>query len=51
MVISEYIQTLMAEQSIPGLSAVVQNGNPLLLSGYGLANVELSVTATAKTRL
>lgn len=48
--IDKYIETLMATHSIPGLSvAVVQNGNPLLISGYGLANVELSVPATAES--
>lgn len=45
--IGKYIETLMAERSIPGLSvAVVQDGSPVLIAGYGLANVELSVPAT-----
>ncbi|PSB46607.1 hypothetical protein C7B80_12920 [Cyanosarcina cf. burmensis CCALA 770] len=43
----EYIENLRIARSIPGLSvAVVKDGIPLLIKGYGLANVELSVPAT-----
>lgn len=45
--IDEYIENLRIARSIPGLSvAVVKEDIPLLIKGYGLANVELSVPAT-----
>lgn len=45
-----YLRAQMAARQIPGLSvAVVQEGRPLLLKGYGLANVELGVPATDQT--
>lgn len=48
--IDDYIQTIMIKEHIPGLSvAVVQNGEPVLLKGYGLANVEHAVPATKNT--
>ncbi len=48
--VDEYVQAEMKKRHIPGLSiAVVQNGEVLLAKGYGLANVELSVPATAET--
>ncbi len=48
--IDEYIEALMTNYSIPGLSvAVVRDGVPLLMKGYGLANVELSVPATEES--
>jgi CubicO group peptidase (beta-lactamase class C family) len=44
------IQAIMAKNHIPGLSiAIVQNGEPVLVKGYGLANVENSVPATEHT--
>lgn len=48
--IDDYIQAIMATNQIPGLSvAVVREGEPVLVKGYGLANVEHSVPATEKT--
>lgn len=48
--IDNYIQSTMAKEHIPGLSvAIVQNGEPILVRGYGLANVEHSVPATEQT--
>ena len=48
--IDEYIQDVMTKKQIPGLSvAVVREGNPLLMKGYGIANLEHSVSATEKT--
>jgi CubicO group peptidase (beta-lactamase class C family) len=47
MMIDEYIRTQMETYSIPGLSvAVVRNDIPILMKGYGWANLELSVPAT-----
>lgn len=48
--IDQYIKNLMAEHSIPGVSVgVVRDGNPVLMKGYGLASVELSVPATEQS--
>ncbi|MDM9383785.1 serine hydrolase domain-containing protein [Chlorogloeopsis sp. ULAP01] len=48
--IDDYIQATMAQNQIPGLSvAVVQEGEPVLVKGYGWANVEHSVPATERT--
>ena len=48
--IDEYIQNVMTQQQIPGTSvAVVREGEPLLMKGYGIANLEHSVPATEKT--
>ncbi|MEM9509379.1 MAG: serine hydrolase domain-containing protein [Cyanobacteria bacterium P01_E01_bin.35] len=48
--IDEYIQNIMTKKQIPGISvAVVKEGNPLLVKGYGIANLEHSVPATKKT--
>lgn len=45
--INDYIENLRIASSIPSLSiAVVKDSIPLLVGGYGLANVELSVPAT-----
>jgi D-alanyl-D-alanine carboxypeptidase len=42
--IDEYIQNLMLEKQIPGMSvAVIREGEPLLMQGYGMANLEHSV--------
>jgi D-alanyl-D-alanine carboxypeptidase len=50
MVIDDYIRVTMTQNQIPGLSvAVVQEGEPVLVKGYGLANVEHSVGATEHT--
>jgi D-alanyl-D-alanine carboxypeptidase len=48
--VDEYIKSEMQRQKIPGLSlAVIKNGEVVNAKGYGLANVELSVPATAET--
>ncbi len=48
--IDDYIQTIIVQEHIPGLSvAVVQEGEPIWVKGYGLANVEHSVPATEHT--
>ncbi|MEH1902590.1 MAG: serine hydrolase domain-containing protein, partial [Nostoc sp.] len=48
--IDDYIRAAMTKNQIPGLSvAVVQEGEPVLVKGYGLANVEHSVPATEHT--
>jgi CubicO group peptidase (beta-lactamase class C family) len=50
IVIDDYIRATMLKNQIPGLSvAVVQEGEPVLIKGYGLANVEHSVSATEQT--
>lgn len=47
---NNYIQAIVAKNHIPGLSvAIVQNGEPILVRGYGLANVEHSTPATEHT--
>lgn len=48
--VDDYVTAQMQEQHIPGLSlAVVRNGQVVKARGYGLANVELNVPATAET--
>jgi CubicO group peptidase (beta-lactamase class C family) len=48
--VDEYVKAEMQKQKIPGLSiAVVKNGEVVKAQGYGLANVELNVPATAET--
>ncbi|MFQ4141559.1 serine hydrolase domain-containing protein [Chlorogloeopsis sp. ULAP02] len=48
--IDDYIQAIMTQNQIPGLSvAVVQEGEPVLVKGYGWANIEHSVPATERT--
>lgn len=48
--VDDYIQETLLRENIPGLSvAVMRVGEPLLLCGYGLANVEHSVPAMAQT--
>lgn len=50
MIIDDYIQGMMIENQIPGLSvAVVQEGEAVLVQGYGLANLEHSVPANEHT--
>src|SRR5207244_330039 len=45
-----YIETEMTKRHIPGLSiAVVRRGEIVHTKGYGMADVELSVPATANT--
>ena len=48
--IDDYVEGRMNKRHIPGASvAIVQNGKVVQAKGYGLANVELSVPATANT--
>ena len=48
--IDNYIKGVMLEKQIPGMSvAVVREGKPLLMQGYGFANLEHSTEATEKT--
>src|SRR2546422_5413982 len=48
--LDDYVQAEMAKRHIPGLSlAVVREGQLLIAKGYGLANVELGVPASAAT--
>ncbi len=48
--VDDYLRSEMANRHIPGLSvAVVRDGKVVKSQGYGLANVELSVPATAET--
>ncbi len=48
--IDEFIKAEMQKQKIPGLTvAVVKNGEAVKAQGYGLADVELNVPATAET--
>lgn len=48
--VDDYISGQMQKQHIPGLSlAVVRGGKILKAKGYGLANVELYIPATADT--
>lgn len=48
--IDDFVKAEMQKQRIPGLSlAVVKDGKIVKAEGYGLANVELNVPATAET--
>jgi CubicO group peptidase (beta-lactamase class C family) len=48
--VDDYVRAAMEEQRIPGVSiAIVKDGEPVKLQGYGLANVELGAPATADT--
>jgi CubicO group peptidase (beta-lactamase class C family) len=48
--VDDYVRAEMRKQHIPGLSlAVVKDGKVIKAKGYGLADVELSVPATAQT--
>jgi D-alanyl-D-alanine carboxypeptidase len=48
--VDEYVQKQMTNRRIPGVSvAVVKDGKPVLLKGYGLANAELNVSANENT--
>ncbi|HWN98872.1 MAG TPA: serine hydrolase domain-containing protein [Blastocatellia bacterium] len=48
--LDDYIKSEMEKQHIPGLSiAIVRDGKVIRAQGYGLANVELNVPATAQT--
>jgi CubicO group peptidase (beta-lactamase class C family) len=48
--VDEYVASEMKSQKIPGLSlAVVKDGKPVLVKGYGLANVEHQVPVKPET--
>ncbi|MFM7272771.1 MAG: serine hydrolase domain-containing protein [Gammaproteobacteria bacterium] len=48
--IRRFIEEERERQQIPGLAVgMLRGGKPLLASGFGLANVELTVPATART--
>ncbi|HLK60919.1 MAG TPA: serine hydrolase domain-containing protein [Chthonomonadaceae bacterium] len=48
--VDDYIKRQMETRHIPGVSvAVVRAGKPILLRGYGLANVEANMPATKDT--
>ena len=48
--IDEYIRLEMEHQRIPGLAlAVVRDGRPVKMEGYGLANVELTTPVSTDT--
>ena len=48
--VDDYVKAEMQKQHIPGLSlAVIKDGKIIKVQGYGLANVELNVPATAET--
>ncbi|NLT66683.1 MAG: beta-lactamase family protein [Acidobacteria bacterium] len=48
--IDEYVMEQMRRQHIPGLSlAVLKDGKPVKLKGYGVANLELNVPTTPET--
>lgn len=48
--IDKYIEAAMAERQIPGLAlAVIQDGVPIKVKGYGLADIELNVPVKPET--
>jgi CubicO group peptidase (beta-lactamase class C family) len=48
--LDEYVKAEMTRQHIPGMSvAIVRDGKLVLAKGYGIANLELSTTATQDT--
>jgi CubicO group peptidase (beta-lactamase class C family) len=48
--IDEYIKSEMQKQKIPGVSlAVIKDGKPIVVKGYGLANVEHQVPVKPET--
>ena len=48
--VDAYVKTQIEKQHIPGVSlAIVKDGKVVLAKGYGLANVELTVSATKDT--
>ncbi|MCY7346585.1 MAG: beta-lactamase family protein, partial [Pyrinomonadaceae bacterium] len=50
--VDAYVREKMSARHIPGLSlAVVRDGKVILAKGYGMANLELSVSATDKTNI
>src|ERR1041385_128423 len=48
--VDEFIKAEMQRQHIPGLTiAVLKDGKPIKVEGYGMANIELNVPAKAET--
>lgn len=48
--IDDYVRAQMERQHIPGLSlAVLRNGQPVKLQGYGVSNLELATAAAPET--
>jgi D-alanyl-D-alanine carboxypeptidase len=48
--VDDYVTAQMRRQHVPGMAlAVVKDGKPVRVKGYGLANVELNVPVTAET--
>src|SRR5262249_47949636 len=48
--IDDYVKAEMQKQHVPGLSlAVIKDGKIIKVEGYGLANVELNVSARPET--
>lgn len=48
--VDDYVGTQMSRQHIPGLSlAVLKDGKPVKMQGYGVANLELATPATPET--
>jgi len=48
--VDRFIRSEMARQQIPGVSlAVVRDGRPLLVKGYGFANIEHQVLVRPET--
>src|SRR5688500_5480659 len=48
--VDEFIKTEMEKQKIPGVSlAVVKDGKPLIVKGYGFANLEHQVPVKPET--
>ena len=48
--VDDFVRATMEEQNIPGIAiAVVRDGKPARVQGYGLANIELEVPVTPDT--
>ena len=48
--VDNYVRGQMTKQKIPGVSiAVVKDGKPIIVKGYGLSNVELNVPVKPET--
>lgn len=48
--VDDYVRVQMTKQKVPGVAiAVVKDGKPIVVKGYGLANVELNVPVKPET--
>src|SRR5215212_8069804 len=48
--VDDYVRGQMSKQKIPGMAvAVIRDGRPLVVKGYGFANLELKVPVTTET--